>query len=185
MKIKKILLLSLALVVLPGCYNEWEDDYYDDFSFESDIQSTPFQRTRSMSESSTSRPDCLFWAIIKTWSEKMNNPTYENIEWYAQVIQGSWVENHGFTEQEADQIISHFVNASSHTSLPSSMLGSNLNKLIMIIPGNDVLLHHAVNAVKYFEEGGESKIKYIDYSERHEDGQYVIIPASSLERIYY
>jgi len=187
MKHLKIFFYALTLVILPGCYNEWEDNYYNDFSFKSDIQSTPFQRVRNMSENS--KPDCLIWAILNTQCPKINNPTYDNIAYYAGTIKPNWDDETpdnnslGFTFNEADQIITHFVNATSHTSLPDSLLGHNLGKYIMIY--NTGTLDHAVNATRYYLENGVNKVNYIDYSTRHDFGRYGSISASNIERIYY
>lgn len=182
MKHLKIFFYALTLVILPGCYNEWEDNYYNDFSFESDIQSTPFQRVRNMSENS--KPDCLIWAILNTQCSKINNPTYDNIAYYAETVKPHWDEDpHGFTFDQADQIITHFVNATSHTSLSDSLLGHNLGKYIMIYYNG--ILDHAVNATRYYQENGVNKIDFIDYSKRHDFGRYDSFSASNIERIYY
>jgi len=90
---------------------------------------------------------------------------------------------HGFTFAQADQIITHFVNATSHTSLPDSLLNSFLGKYIMVY--NTGTLDHAVNAIKYFEKNGTRKIRYYDYQKDHSTGFPGEIPSSSFSAIYY
>ena len=140
-------------------------------------------RTKSMSENTSELPDCVFYAILNTGSTKLNSPTYYTIKSYAETIQPDWIGNEGFTMSEADDIITHFVSATSHSSI-SYDSSVSLQKYIVIV-GNDEA-KHALNATRYVHRNSGSDIlDCIDYWRNTLDGTHVSYYLSEIKAIYY